>query len=146
MAEVIAYAPNRVADLPAERSQLKRAVVYHMLGRLSASPTYVVSDEDMLEFICALQSEHLTPRSCSTNSSTTTCCSSAAISPTGWRDCSCAWPSASGSPIPATSRGVRGRHTMQDERLVAFLAAGERNARASMAALRHSSPSCMRAG
>ncbi|MCM2310475.1 MAG: TIR domain-containing protein [Steroidobacteraceae bacterium] len=61
MAEVIAYAPNRVADLPAERSQLKRAVIYHMLGRLSASPTYVVSDEDMLEFICALQSEHLTP-------------------------------------------------------------------------------------
>jgi hypothetical protein len=59
--EVIAYAPNRVADLPAERSQLQRAVVYHMLGRLSASPTYVVSDEDMLEFICALQSEHLTP-------------------------------------------------------------------------------------
>jgi hypothetical protein len=60
-AEVIAYAPNRVADLPAERSQLARAVVYHLLGRLSASPTYVVSDEDMLEFICALQSEHLTP-------------------------------------------------------------------------------------
>ena len=60
-AEVIAYAPNRVADLPAERSQLQRAVIYHLLGRLSASPTYVVSDEDMLEFICALQSEHLTP-------------------------------------------------------------------------------------
>lgn len=60
-AEVIAYAPNRVADLPAERSQLTRTVIYHMLGRLSASPTYVVSDEDMLEFICALQSEHLTP-------------------------------------------------------------------------------------
>ena len=60
-AEVIAYAPNRVADLPVERSALPRAVVYHMLGRLSASPTYVVSDEDMLEFICALQSEHLTP-------------------------------------------------------------------------------------
>jgi len=60
-AEVIAYAPNRVADLPAERSQLARTVVYHMLGRLSASPTYVISDEDMLEFICALQSEHLVP-------------------------------------------------------------------------------------
>jgi hypothetical protein len=59
--EVIAYAPNRVADLPTERSQLQRTVVYHLLGRLSASPTYVVSDEDMLEFICALQSEHLTP-------------------------------------------------------------------------------------
>ncbi|MFM9030567.1 MAG: toll/interleukin-1 receptor domain-containing protein, partial [Opitutaceae bacterium] len=45
-AEVIAYAPNRVADLPSERGQLQRTVVYHMLGRLSASPTYVVSDED----------------------------------------------------------------------------------------------------
>ena len=59
--DVIAYAPNRVADLPVERSQLQRTVLYHLLGRLSASPTYVVSDEDMLEFICALQSEHLTP-------------------------------------------------------------------------------------
>ncbi len=59
--EVIAYAPNRVADLPVEREQLQRPVVYHLLGRLSASPTYVISDEDMLEFICALQSEHLTP-------------------------------------------------------------------------------------
>jgi hypothetical protein len=61
LAEVIAYAPNRVADLPNERSQLKRPVVYHLFGRLSASPTYVISDEDMLEYICALQSEHLTP-------------------------------------------------------------------------------------
>jgi TIR domain/SIR2-like domain len=60
-AEVLAYAPNRIADLPAERSQLQRPVVYHLLGKLSASPTYVISDEDMLEFICALQSEHLTP-------------------------------------------------------------------------------------
>jgi hypothetical protein len=59
--EVIAYAPNRVADLPAERERLQRPVVYHLLGRLSASPTYVISDEDMLEFMCALQSEHLTP-------------------------------------------------------------------------------------
>ena len=59
--EVIAYAPNRVADLPVARDDLPRPVVYHLLGRLSASPTYVISDEDMLEFICALQSEHLTP-------------------------------------------------------------------------------------
>lgn len=59
--EVIAYSPNRIADLPTERADLRRSVVYHLLGRLSASPTYVLSDEDMLEFICALQSEHLTP-------------------------------------------------------------------------------------
>jgi hypothetical protein len=59
--EVVAYVPNRVADLSTERSQLQRPVVYHLLGKLSASPTYVISDEDTLEFICALQSEHLTP-------------------------------------------------------------------------------------
>ena len=59
--EVISYTPNRVADLPSEREQLQRPVVYHLLGRCSASPTYVVSDEDLLEFVCALQSEHLTP-------------------------------------------------------------------------------------
>jgi hypothetical protein len=59
--EVVAYSPNRVADLATEREKLQRPVVYHLLGRLSASPTYVLSDEDMLEFICALQSEHLTP-------------------------------------------------------------------------------------
>jgi len=59
--EVIAYAPNRVADLTTERENMQRPVVYHLLGRLSASPTYVISDEDTLEFICALQSEHLTP-------------------------------------------------------------------------------------
>ena len=59
--EVIAYSPNRVADLTVEREQQQRPVIYHLLGRLSASPTYVISDEDTLEFICALQSEHLTP-------------------------------------------------------------------------------------
>src|SRR5262249_60938635 len=56
-----AYAPNRVTDLPAERDHLQRPVVYHLFGKLSASPTYVISDEDLLEFICALQSEHLAP-------------------------------------------------------------------------------------
>jgi hypothetical protein len=59
--EILAYAPNRVADLPSEREQLQRPVIYHLLGRCSASPTYVISDEDTLEFVCALQSEHLTP-------------------------------------------------------------------------------------
>jgi hypothetical protein len=59
--EVIAYSPNRVADLATEREALQRPVIYHLFGRLSASPTYVISDEDTLEFICALQSEHLTP-------------------------------------------------------------------------------------
>lgn len=59
--EVIGYTPNRVNDLPAERDRLTRPVVYHLFGKLSASPTYVISDEDLLEFLCALQSEHLAP-------------------------------------------------------------------------------------
>ena len=59
--DVIGYAPNRVNDLPAERDRLTRPLVYHLFGKLSASPTYVISDEDLLEFLCALQSEHLAP-------------------------------------------------------------------------------------
>jgi TIR domain/SIR2-like domain len=59
--EVIGYTPNRVTDLPAERDRLTRPVVYHLFGKLSASPTYVISDEDLLEYLCALQSEHLAP-------------------------------------------------------------------------------------
>jgi hypothetical protein len=59
--EVLAYAPNRVTDLQASSDQLPRPVVYHLFGRVSASPTYVISDEDLLEFICALQNENLAP-------------------------------------------------------------------------------------
>src|ERR1700729_2439172 len=59
--EVLSYSPNRVTDLPTERDRLQRPVVYHLFGRVSASPTYGISDEDLLEFICALQSEHLAP-------------------------------------------------------------------------------------
>src|SRR5450755_3760002 len=59
--EVLSYSPNRVVDLPSERDRLQRPVVYHLFGRLSASPSYGVSDEDLLEFICALQREHLAP-------------------------------------------------------------------------------------
>ena len=59
--DVLSYAPNRIADLPSERDRLQRPLVYHLFGRVSASPTYVLSDEDLLEFICALQNEHLAP-------------------------------------------------------------------------------------
>jgi hypothetical protein len=60
--QVVSYAPNRVADLAVERQRMNNPVVYHLLGRVSASPTYVISEEDTLEFMCALQSEHLTPQ------------------------------------------------------------------------------------
>lgn len=59
--EVLAYAPNRVVDLPCEKERLPRVTIYHLLGRVSASPSYAVSDEDVLEFVCALQSENFCP-------------------------------------------------------------------------------------
>lgn len=60
-ADVLAYAPNKVTDLPCERERLPRPLIYHLMGRLSAAPTYVISEEDTLEFVCALQSEHYCP-------------------------------------------------------------------------------------
>ncbi|MBW4050262.1 MAG: toll/interleukin-1 receptor domain-containing protein [Proteobacteria bacterium] len=59
--EALSYAPNRVTDLPVERERLTRPTVYHLFGKISASPTYVISDEDLLEYLCALQNEHLAP-------------------------------------------------------------------------------------
>jgi hypothetical protein len=59
--DVAAYTPSKLVDLPGERDLLPRPFVYHLLGRLSASPTYVISDEDVLEFVCALQSRHYAP-------------------------------------------------------------------------------------
>src|SRR5215472_4821800 len=41
--EVLSYAPNRVVDLPSERDRLQRPVIYHLFGKLAASPTYVIS-------------------------------------------------------------------------------------------------------
>ena len=59
--DVAAYTPSQLVDLPVARKALQRPVVYHLMGRLSASPTYVISDEDVLEFVCALQTAHYMP-------------------------------------------------------------------------------------
>ena len=58
----IAYASNDVRDLDRPKSQLAQPVVYHMLGRVSLEPSYVVSEEDLLEVVCALQSKPLQPQ------------------------------------------------------------------------------------
>jgi hypothetical protein len=67
--EVVAYAPNRVADLPSERERLQRPLVYHLLGRPTSSPTRTCSSSS-----AACRASTWCPRSCSMNSSTTTCC------------------------------------------------------------------------
>lgn len=59
--DIAAYTPSKLVDLPTERELLTRPFVYHLLGRLSAAPNYVISDEDVLEFVCALQSKHYAP-------------------------------------------------------------------------------------
>jgi TIR domain/SIR2-like domain len=56
--EIIRYAPNAANDI--DPVQLKRApaIIFHLLGRVSRfSNEYVISDEDLLEFVFALQ-EH----------------------------------------------------------------------------------------
>jgi hypothetical protein len=59
--QTIAYAPNNVRDLDTAKSELTWPTVYYLFGRLSASPNYAISDEDLLEFLYALQSESLRP-------------------------------------------------------------------------------------
>jgi hypothetical protein len=52
----LAYAPKRQpADLPTPIRSLGQPTVYHLLGVQSTTPTFVLSDEDLLEFIHGLQ-------------------------------------------------------------------------------------------
>jgi TIR domain-containing protein/SIR2-like protein len=55
--EILAFSPNSTQDLPRELEDLDRATVFHLFGRLSAVPDYAVTDEDLLEFMHALQSK-----------------------------------------------------------------------------------------
>jgi len=59
--DYLAFSPNKPQDLPCERAKLVRPLVYALFGRVSASPEYVVTDEDMLDFLHALQSEAKRP-------------------------------------------------------------------------------------
>jgi hypothetical protein len=52
---VHAFSPGaKSKDLPARRRDLPGTTVFHLLGRVSSMPEYVVWEEDMLEFIFAL--------------------------------------------------------------------------------------------
>ena len=59
MTQRLAFFPEAaLKDLPARKSDLSRATVFHLLGYVSPSPEYVVWEEDALEFVCALH-QHL---------------------------------------------------------------------------------------
>ena len=59
--EVLSYKPADPTDLPKQWDTRAAPTVYHLLGRVSAVPEYVVSEEDLLEFVHALQSENRRP-------------------------------------------------------------------------------------
>lgn len=57
----LAYAPNHNQDLPMDAVQASTPTVFHLLGRMSASPDYVITEEDTLEFFTSMQSESKRP-------------------------------------------------------------------------------------
>lgn len=61
----LAYGPNAresTGDIPPDLDLSTRTVVYHLLGRRAASPSYVVTEEDLLEFLCAMQDTKRRPQ------------------------------------------------------------------------------------
>jgi len=56
----LAYSPKNAQDLPGPLEELRQPVVYHLFGKLSSQPDYVITDEDMLEFLHHMQSRSAT--------------------------------------------------------------------------------------
>ena len=54
---VLANAPNEVQDLPGDWNSTETPIVYQLMGKLSATPAYAVTQEDVIEFFHSLQSE-----------------------------------------------------------------------------------------
>ena len=57
----LAYSPSHNQDLPAGARRAETPLVFHLLGRMSASPDYVITEEDTLEFFTSMQSESKRP-------------------------------------------------------------------------------------
>ena len=60
-AQQIAYSPNNVRDLACPKAELRQPVVFHLLGKASASPDYAICDEDLLELLHAMQDKQRQP-------------------------------------------------------------------------------------
>lgn len=58
----VVYSPNRLADLAGPKAELTGSTVFHLLGRASVSRDYALCDEDLLEFLHALQDKQRQPR------------------------------------------------------------------------------------
>ena len=55
-------APNDLGDLPSTKKKLDKPTVFYLMGKLSACRSYVISDEDVLEQVCDLQSHNRRPK------------------------------------------------------------------------------------
>ena len=53
----LAYSPKNAQDLPGPLEELRQPVVYHLFGKLSSQPDFVITDEDMLEFLHHMQAK-----------------------------------------------------------------------------------------
>jgi len=60
--EQIVYSPSTVRDLLDPKAELRSPVVFHLLGLASSSPDYPICDEDLLEFLHALQDKQRQPQ------------------------------------------------------------------------------------
>lgn len=60
-ARVFAHAPHDVEDLPGALKGLGAPAVYHLMGKISATPAYAVTQEDLVEFFHSLQSDTRRP-------------------------------------------------------------------------------------
>jgi len=55
----LAYSPKNAQDLPGPIDELRQPVVYHLFGKMSAQPDYVITEEDTLEFLHQMQSKRM---------------------------------------------------------------------------------------
>ena len=114
--EVLSYAPNKLVDLRCEKDRLEYPTVYHLLGKLAAAPSYAICDEDILEFICTLQSENFCPETLFSELENNNLLILGCGFSDWWSGFSFGWQNGTGSPIPAmfskslpiaTHRGTR---------------------------------------
>jgi hypothetical protein len=54
---IFTHSPNEVQDLPGDFATFGDPVVYQLMGKISATPAYAVTQEDLIEFFHSLQSE-----------------------------------------------------------------------------------------
>jgi hypothetical protein len=61
MPRTISYSPNALHDLPEPYEDIQGQTIFQLLGRASSTPDYAICDDDLLEFLHALQDAQRRP-------------------------------------------------------------------------------------